>query len=493
MANTNPFKVLVTAEEAWPEFEKRVLAATSEVSAGFRIFDLSTPLKSAEARKIGTDWWDLLLYTLNRGVRIRIILCDFDPVLGTDLHEMTWRSMRQAAALAEVARLDPGQLEVIPALHPARAGSLMRLALLPALLQKLKSKLRDVRGTRRKRQAVGLDPGSWPDLHTVTHHQKLAVIDREWLYIGGLDINARRDDSPMHQKASSQTWADIQLLLKGPEAEEAAQHLDDCLDITAGRKPVRAGVAIRRTLSAPRKFAAPFLSPRNLAREIEQDHLDAIAGAQSLVYIETQFLRSSRISNALVRAAQDRPGLRLILVLPSLPDDVAFEGNRGLDARYGMSLQARAIQRIDAAFGDRATIATPVQPADSARDTAAVLHGSPVVHVHSKALIVDNTIAMVGSANLNGRSMRWDTEVSLRINETDRIAEVRDRLFRHWWFGELPPTAFDPATAQIWWDREVKRNTLRRPEVRSGFLVRHDPTRLENYHRALPGVTENVV
>ena len=44
------FEVLITADEAWPAFERAVLAARKHVVAGFRIFDLSTGLRSAEAR-----------------------------------------------------------------------------------------------------------------------------------------------------------------------------------------------------------------------------------------------------------------------------------------------------------------------------------------------------------------------------------------------------------------------------------------------------------
>ena len=44
------FDVMITADEAWPAFERAVLSARSHVVAGFRIFDLSTRLRSTEAR-----------------------------------------------------------------------------------------------------------------------------------------------------------------------------------------------------------------------------------------------------------------------------------------------------------------------------------------------------------------------------------------------------------------------------------------------------------
>lgn len=49
------FQVLVTAAQAWPAFETAILEATHEISMGFRIFDLTTKLRSDRARGVGTD------------------------------------------------------------------------------------------------------------------------------------------------------------------------------------------------------------------------------------------------------------------------------------------------------------------------------------------------------------------------------------------------------------------------------------------------------
>ncbi len=38
------------------------------------------------------------------------------------------------------------------------------------------------------------------------------------------------------------------------------------------------------------------------------------------------------------------------------------------------------------------------------------LGGAPMIYVHAKVSIFDRSAAIVSSANLNGRSLRWDTE-----------------------------------------------------------------------------------
>lgn len=71
------FDVLITADEAWPAFERAVLSARSKVHGSFRIFDLRTKLRSAEAQAIGDDWFDLLCHVIRRGVTVTLIVSDF--------------------------------------------------------------------------------------------------------------------------------------------------------------------------------------------------------------------------------------------------------------------------------------------------------------------------------------------------------------------------------------------------------------------------------
>ena len=115
----------MTAAEAYPVFERCVLNATTEIRMSFRIFDLRTRLRSAEAQEIGETWFDLIAHALRRGVTIHMILADFDPIAATQLHFGTWRSVRQFAFLAELAPVD--RLHVTAARHPARVGFWPRL------------------------------------------------------------------------------------------------------------------------------------------------------------------------------------------------------------------------------------------------------------------------------------------------------------------------------------------------------------------------------
>ncbi|WP_323771462.1 phospholipase D family protein [Antarctobacter sp.] len=487
------FEVMITADEAWPVLERAVLNAQHHITAGFRIFDMSTRLRSDEARAVGKDWFDLLADAVRRGVRVDLTVSDFDPVMRTGLHEICWRTVRQGVALSEVTSAGPDRLQVRAHLHPAQAGALPWIAFLPAVLRKRWDSLRQTTPVQRRVQAVGLERNLLPRLHTVSHHQKVAAIDDDWLYIGGLDLNERRYDTPAHARPARHTWSDVQVMVRGPEARAARRHLETLREVTSGRQPPPDCPGLKRTLSAPRRVQLPYLSPRTLVSEIEDAHLYAFRTARHLIHIETQFIRSSRIAEGLAEAAQKNSALTAVMVLPGLPEDVAFDSSDSIDARFGLGLRQRAIATLRDGFGQRLTIATPVRPVLAARDTDETLAGSPLIHVHNKVLIRDDDYAMIGSANLNGRSMHWDTELALEVTATARVTKARDRLLSHWWHAPLPPEATAPETLQPWWDTEIRRNGVSLPENRKGFLVPFDPERGADLAQPLPGVTEDIV
>ena len=267
------FEVLVTAAQAWPAFERAVLGAKKEVRASFRIFDFSTALLSPEARAIGETWADLVEHIVARGVDFHLVISDFDPVMGQELHQKTKRSVAQAQAiaarLARRATSDPvGHLQVEGAMHPARAGLLPRLAFGPFVKMKKTQNL-DHSQSSPSEDAPGDEV--LPEVRPVTHHQKLAVIDERLLYVGGLDLNDRRRDTLKHDLPSQETWADVQLLVSGPEAREAAHYLRHFQRYVAGKETPPEGQLIRRTISAPRRFGFWAVSPRTVLREIEDE------------------------------------------------------------------------------------------------------------------------------------------------------------------------------------------------------------------------------
>jgi phosphatidylserine/phosphatidylglycerophosphate/cardiolipin synthase-like enzyme len=116
-----------------------------------------------------------------------------------------------------------------------------------------------------------------------------------------------------------------------------------------------------------------------------------------------------------------------------------------------------------------------------------------MIYVHNKVLVKDDDFALIGSGNLNGRSMRWDTEAAVVISEPAKMRVLRRRLLSHWWFDALPAEAVRAETLFPWWARAVAENGVCLPENRTGFLVPYDPENHAHLAQALPGITENIV
>lgn len=511
-------EILVTAAEAYPTLERAFLNARHEIVAGFRVFDLKTRLRSPEAMAVGATWFDLMIHTLRRGIEVRIVLSDFDPVARPRLHRATWRTVRMFWAAAEMA--GPGaKLTVIPSMHSAVAGLWPRLLFWPVVASRLGRvagwlrrqveshrlrALREMPGVEQMLVAKDEIPRprlfQIPPLYPATHHQKLAVFDGKRLYIGGLDLDERFYDTPEHRQPGNETWHDVQLMLEGPVADDARTHLLNFLDIILGRHPPgepapeRTGVRFVRTLSRRRgRGAWRFISPEPVVSEIEAAQRSAISAAQGLIYVETQYFRDRRLARLLAEEAREKPGLRMILILPAAPDDVAFEGSTGLDARLGEFLQAKCLRILRRGFGRRLFVGGAAQPRRTQAKGRAQLRGAPLVYIHAKVSIFDDTTAIVSSANLNGRSLRWDTEAGVVLTDPGPVIRLRKRLMTHWLPEGAATDYFDPDRAVAAWWALASRNAKLPPDKRRGFLLPYDLKSAEDFGRAFPLVPDEMV
>ncbi|WP_254684914.1 phospholipase D family protein [Tateyamaria omphalii] len=505
-------QILITAAETYPEMERAFLAAEREIWASYRVFDLATKLRSDEGRAIGETWFDLIVHVLRRGVRLNMVLADFDPILAPKLHCAAWTARRAFIAAGEAAGPD-ADLHVVNATHSGRVGIIPRMLLWPRTVREIARLARKLNAmpshqrARRLQCSPGLRPWlkestggtlsarKWrpPPLVPGTHHQKIAVFDRSRLCVGGLDLDERRYDDKGHHRARDETWHDIQLMCRGAVVQEAQEHLETFLHAVAGDGDVPQTSHLRRTLSRRRRVEAPHLGPRPLVCELADAHFNMIRQARQLIYLETQFFRDVRIADALAEAAQKTPELGLILILPGAPEDVAFDGNTGSDARFGEYQQARALDRISDGFGTRLALCSPVKPmrvAGRGRDT---LCGSPIIYVHAKVSVFDDAGAIVSSANLNARSLKWDTEAGVVLDRAQDVRGMRHRVFDHWLSADADPACYDPARAVAGFRDIISRNAECAPEARTGFLVPHDRAPATEFGRPLPGVPDAMV
>ncbi|THH38139.1 phospholipase [Aliishimia ponticola] len=492
-------EILLTAEEAYPAFETLVAEAEREVLISMRLFDPRTRLR--KHTDLGQTWNDLIAHKLSQGIDVDVTITDFDPVARPELHRYSWECLAELNKLQDTG---PGKIRARVHMHPARAGWLYSLALRATTRQKIAdecARLNDLPPQERDRQLAhmpefrklireggSLAPKRWPpaSLRPASHHQKMAVIDGKALYVGGLDLNPRRYDTLDHDRVAQQTWHDIQVIVRDARAKAGRDHILKFRQETEGTPPGQTA-GLLRTLSRRQRSFARRIGPTEVLREIEDTLLEMFRAARSFIYVETQFLRSSVITEALVAAAGR--GVDLIVILPAAPEDVAFEDSSDLDARFGEQLQVNAVKALRAAYGERLFLGAPAQPSSATTpDNRDSLGGAEIIYVHAKAVIVDGAAALVSSANLNGRSMRWDTETGVQL-EGEEAQTLFDRCCAHW-FCDAPPSGLTTAAA---WDRAAAANLAQRPEDRSHFILPYDPQPAAEMGQHLPGAPEELV
>ncbi|ETX15180.1 cardiolipin synthase [Roseivivax halodurans JCM 10272] len=482
----------ITAAEIYPALERMVAGAKREVLLSYRVFEPDTKLRAPELREQGLDTWlDLLDSVTNRGVSLRMIITDFDPLFADDLHELSYLS---ASCFAEHVS---GDVQILLAPHGQEVGWIWRRALFLKVVEKLKKLKEKTKDKLTPIQRKVLKER--PYLRPVSLHQKVAVVDGARTITGGLDVNERRWDDNDHEQPSEETWHDVSLYAEGEIAQAARAHFvetwaaalrDEATSMADPAEPMKEPARVEgthdlrfiRTMSKPSNGPFSF-GPKPDKVEHEEETIAAIGQAKKLIYMESQFLRHRPISDALCAAARREPDLQFILLLPPEPERILFGGAKSWDARHAHALQTLALTDIRKAFGSRAALISPGQKQAATEGFSRALGGAGPIYVHAKVTLIDDVFGIVGSANLNGRSMRWDTEASILFRDEKRARDLRLRLASKWIGSRLGEE--DSARAETW-THAAQANADLAPEKRIGFAMPYPLGRARRFSRHLP-------
>jgi phosphatidylserine/phosphatidylglycerophosphate/cardiolipin synthase-like enzyme len=256
------------------------------------------------------------------------------------------------------------------------------------------------------------------------HHQKIVVIDDALAVCGGIDMTVDRwdtrghlDGDPRRAKPGGKLygpWHDATIMVEGAVAQALGELARErWRKATQERLP-----APPRGLEAWPDDLEPTLTGVDVAiartfpgtddddevREIEALYLRAIGAASLTIYLESQYLASRTIAEALAARLGESEGPEIVIVLPQSADgwleQKAMDGAR----RKLLHLLWRADNH------GRLGVYYPVTASGEA------------IYVHAKIMIVDDRLLRVGSSNINNRSMGFDTECDLAV-EADDSAE----------------------------------------------------------------------
>jgi phospholipase D1/2 len=283
-----------------------------------------------------------------------------------------------------------------------------------------------------------------------SHHQKIAVIDDEVAFCGGMDIAIGRWDKRQHYPKNRNRidpegnlkpgekkfgpYHDVQIVVAGPVAIALAE---------LARKRWRAASAVpavplRRSdlKSLPEAWpridvdfsnvdvavalTMPPYKHHRVVRQIERLYLDMIGTAEHFIYMENQFFSRKTIAVALARRLKEKPALQVLLLSCYDPEGVMEKKSLW----YGRVIFKDILEKSGVA--DRVVLAYPISHEKRVEKP---------VRIHSKLMIVDDRYLRVGSSNINNRSMAVDTECDLVIEGNtkkaqQKIASIRNDLIR---------------------------------------------------------------
>ncbi len=276
-------------------------------------------------------------------------------------------------------------------------------------------------------------------------HQKISIVDGTHAFVGGVDPLIEqggefdRWDTPGHLFAtplrrthggtSPHPWHDAHSLIEGPAAGDVELNFRQRWNDVVQRHSLNANLLVPERPHPPALQSKMVVQvartipqhtyrfdPKEGIQGIAQLYANALGNIEHFVYLENQYLwlraftgldiallgfdspdmeqNLRKLSDAL------RRGAAMSLILPDHPN----VGRAFTDAAL-MRLRADAPQAVEEGRLQAFCLATASQ---NERQT----HYRPI-YVHAKVAIVDDIWATVGSANLNNRGMRDDTEMNV--------------------------------------------------------------------------------
>eukprot|EP00026_Physarum_polycephalum_P002236 Phypoly_transcript_02241.p1 GENE.Phypoly_transcript_02241~~Phypoly_transcript_02241.p1 ORF type:complete len:888 (+),score=134.49 Phypoly_transcript_02241:1-2664(+) len=370
------------------------------------------------------------------------------------------------------------------------------------------TKIAVFKGSKRAQEMLEMHP----NIHVIrhppftpiywSHHQKLAVVDQELAFVGGVDLCFGRYDTTAHPLSDHQVHVEantppshIHCVWPGKDyynptvapMGDITRPFEDSVDRTVTPRMPWHDTMIQVDGEAARDVALNFISRWNHHREwnenqpfinwripdpaveiapsgtcvcqilrsldewsgapakeagIYQAYVEAIEDADHYIYIENQNFSSStagggvkntiavEIVKRIKRAIRKKETFRVYVMIPIAPDGkIAEQSFRSL-----MHWNYLTICRGGTSILEQLKQECPdVDPFDYISFYSLRTHGilapdstvvTEQIYVHSKLMIVDDRIVIIGSNNINDRSLLGDRDSELAIIVRDDTEKV---------------------------------------------------------------------
>jgi phosphatidylserine/phosphatidylglycerophosphate/cardiolipin synthase-like enzyme len=308
-----------------------------------------------------------------------------------------------------------------------------------------------------------LDDSAYGMLHRPVEslHQKIAIVDGTHAFVGGIDMlielsgDFDRWDTHFHHYSSPlrgnkeertpHNWHDAHALIEGPAVGDVERNFRQRWNEVVGRHGWDSHLLVpEHPLPSPLESTSLMQVARTIPvltysfasedgiQGIAQLYANALSNAQYFVYLENQYFWTHAFlgidrprlgtdspdmeRNMRELAAALQRGATVALVLPDHPNVGRAFTDAGLARLRAEAPDAAAQGRIQAFC-----------LAASAEIDGAELYRP--IYVHAKVTIIDDLWSTVGSANLNNRGMRDDTEMNVATLDAELARGLRMLLW----------------------------------------------------------------
>lgn len=277
-------------------------------------------------------------------------------------------------------------------------------------------------------------------------------------------LNEPYEEMYDRSKIPRMPWHDVAMQVVGQPARDLTRHFVQRWNyLRRGRKPTRPlpfllpppdakfeeleslGLTGTCEVQMLRSATTWSLGTDSTEHSIQNAYIKMIEDSEHFVYIENQFFITSteayntkivnRIGDALVdriiRAHQKNEHWRAAIVIPLMPGfQNTVDEQEGTSVRLILMCQYKSICRGEHSIFGRLR-AAGIEPEDyisfySLRQWGIMGNDALVteqLYIHAKAIVVDDRVALIGSANINERSMLGirDSECAAIVRDTDMI------------------------------------------------------------------------
>jgi cardiolipin synthase len=220
-------------------------------------------------------------------------------------------------------------------------------------------------------------------------HRKLFVADGDTAFIGGCNIGVEyQGEGPLGY------WRDDMVRIRGTGAISVEKRI--VMDWNFAAKDKLKVEDYAPTKSGTGKASVQIVSggPDTVSRHIEEQYIRMVTNAKTYAYIQTPyFVPSEAVTAALVAAAKS--GVDVRVMMPSKPDHPFI---------YWASLYSAG---------------------DILRSGLRVFQFNQEAFIHAKVLVTDDSVASVGSANFDNRSLGLNFESNAVVYDKEFAMKVK--------------------------------------------------------------------